>query len=186
MLLQLLHRPTNTLQPWIREDQQIPVGLDRATFYVVDVIQLDQPALQPGQQAIPADPVIVITDPDSQGINGTVTLGWQVVSPPPPPPAPQWLEFVTWLYSQPAMMAAMSAARASTSPQGEPATTALPAALEAARNEGNYPAFALTWGQFLLASGLPAQALAPIVVKAQEFHLPAEFVAALQPTMPAP
>lgn len=186
MPLQLLHRPTNTLQPWIREDQQIPVGLDRTAYHVVEVIQLDQPALQQGEQAIPADPVISITSPNSQGVNGTVTLGWQVVSPPPPPPAPQWLEFVTWLYGQPAMMAAMSAARASTSPQGEPATTALPAALEAARNEGNYPAFALTWGQFLLASGFPAQALAPIVVKAQEFHLPAEFVAALQPTMPTP
>jgi hypothetical protein len=103
-----------------------------------------------------------------------------------PPLEPQWLEFVTWLYSQPAMMVAMGAARASTSPQGEPATTALPAALEAARNEGNYPAFALTWGQFLLASGLPAQALAPIVAKAQEMHLPAEFVAALQPQPPTP
>lgn len=101
-------------------------------------------------------------------------------------PEPQWLEFVTWLYSQPAMMAAMGAARASTSPQGEPATTALPAALEAARNEGNYPAFALTWGQFLLASGLPAQALAPIVAQAQAMHLPAEFITALQPQLPPP
>jgi hypothetical protein len=189
MHLQLLYRPTNTLQAWIREDDQIPVGLDRSPegYYVVEVIQLEPPELQPGEQAIPAAPVITISDPDGQGINGTATLGWEVLpAPPPPPPAPQWLEFVTWLYGQPAMMAAMGAARASTSPQGEPATTALPAALEAARNEGNYPAFALTWGQFLLASGLPVQTLAPIVAKAQELHLPAEFVAALQPAPPTP
>lgn len=187
MALQLLNRLTNTLAGWPRQDDEIPVGLDRSTYHVLEVIRLEPPELAPGETAAPAEPVIDITDPDGAGVNGTATFGWIVLpAPPPPGPAPDWLGFVNWLYIQPPMMQAMAAARASTTPQGEPATTALPAALEAARNEGNYPAFALTWGQFLLASGLPLEALAPIVAKAEECHLPPEFVAALQPQPPAP
>jgi hypothetical protein len=34
---------------------------------------------------------------------------------------------------------------------------------------------------FLLASGMPPEALGAIVAKASECHLPAEFIAALQP-----
>ncbi|MBM5817633.1 MAG: hypothetical protein FJ083_13915 [Cyanobacteria bacterium K_Offshore_surface_m2_239] len=105
---------------------------------------------------------------------------------PPPPPAPDWLGFVRWLYVQPAMMAAITTARASTGPQGEPATTALPVALEVARNEANYAAFALLWGQFLSASGLPGQALEQIVAKANEAQLPAQFVATLSPLQNEP
>lgn len=101
MALQLLHRPTNTLQAWIRGDDQIPMGLDRATFHVVEVVQLEPPDLQPGEQAIPAAPVIAITDPDSQEINGTVTLAWEVIpAPPPPPPPPDWDAFREGLRTQ--------------------------------------------------------------------------------------
>lgn len=131
-------------------------------------------------------------DPNSQWLqesppvwsDGAWRQVWTVHDLPPPLPEPQWLEFVTWLYGQPMMMTAMDAARSSSSPQGEPATTALPAALQEARLQQNYPAFALTWGQFLLASGLPPEALVPIVAQAAQFNLPAEFIAALQPQSP--
>lgn len=109
---------------------------------------------------------------------------WQPYSPPvppPPPPAPDWLGFAGWLYQFPPIAAAMEAARASTDPQGEPATTGLPAAMDEARLRGNYPAFSQTWGQFLLASAMAPEVLAAIVARAVECHLPAEFVAALQP-----
>ena len=92
-----------------------------------------------------------------------------------------WLGWAGWLYGFSPMAAAMTAARASSDPQGEPATTGLPAAMDEARLRQNYQPFALSWALFLAASGLPPADLAEIVGKATACHLPAEFVAALQP-----
>jgi hypothetical protein len=115
-------------------------------------------------------------------INGQWQQAWQLVNVPPPPPAADWLAFAGWLYQFPPIAAGMDAARLSTDPQGEPATTGLPTALDEARLRQNYPAFSLTWGLFLLASQMPPEALGAIVAKASECHLPAEFIAALQPS----
>jgi hypothetical protein len=184
MPFQLLHRSTNTLQPWIREDQQIPVGLDRATFYVVDVIQLDQPALQPGQQAIPADPVIVITDPDSQGINGTVTLGWQVVSPPPPPPEPDWDRLRLGLQTQNGFDQAFRAAFQASPMVG----TSLSSRLDAFQLGGNYSLF--LQGLQSALSLLPAQEAAHIAIEflalSQACNMPSDFLEALQNLLEPP
>jgi hypothetical protein len=103
--------------------------------------------------------------------------------PPPPPPAADWDTFVAWLYQFPPIATGMSAARLSTDPQGEPATTGLPTALDEARLRQNYPAFSLAWGLFLLASQMAPADLAAIVGKASDCHLPAEFLAALQPSL---
>jgi len=78
-----------------------------------------------------------------------------------------------------------AAARLSTDPQGEPATSGLATALNEARLSENYPAFAQTWGQFLLASGMAPADLAAIVTKAADCNLPAEFIEALQPQQPS-
>lgn len=114
---------------------------------------------------------------------------WLALQPPPPPPpepAPDadWLGFAGWLFRFSPMAEAMTAARVSTSDQGEPATTALPAAMQEARLNENYPAWAATWGQFLLASGMSIEPLTEIVGKAAECNLPPEFIAALQPQLP--
>ena len=100
-----------------------------------------------------------------------------------PPPVADWLAFAGWLYQFPPIAAGMDAARLSTDPQGEPATTGLPTALDEARLRQNYPAFSLTWGLFLLASQMPPEALGAIVAKASECNLPAEFLTALQPSV---
>jgi hypothetical protein len=102
--------------------------------------------------------------------------------PPPPPPAADWDTFVAWLYQFQPIATGMGAARLSTDPQGEPATTGLPTALDEARLRQNYPAFSLAWGLFLLASGMPPDALGAIVAKASDCHLPGDFLAALQPS----
>jgi len=101
--------------------------------------------------------------------------------PAPPKPAADWLGFAGWLYQFAPMAAAMTSARASADPQGEPATTGLPAAMDEARLRQNYRPFALSWALFLAASGLSQTDLAEIVGRATACNLPAPFVAALQP-----
>lgn len=187
MTRHLLHRPTGELRSYPRQDDQPVAGLNRAVYHVLQDVNEPQPSYDPATQTIvAADPVIAITDPDSEDVNGTVTYGWRVEPlPPPPPPPADWLGFAGWLYRFQPIAEAMAAARLSTDPQGEPATTGLPAAMQEARQSQNYPAWAATWGQFLLASHMDAAALGAIVAKATECNLPAEFVAALQPVPPA-
>jgi hypothetical protein len=127
----------------------------------------------PGQQVVEAPPV---------EIGGQWQQAWQLVDLPPPPPVADWDTFVAWLYEFPPIATGMDAARKSDEPQGEPATTGLATALNEARLRQNYPAFALAWGLFLLASQMPPEALGAIVAKAAECHLPGEFIAALQPS----
>lgn len=167
---------TATLRPYPRPDDEPVVGLD-PRYLVMQLIQEPQPAYDP--QAERLEPTEAI-DLDAL----TVTRGWIIVPldpPAPPEPAADWLGFAGWLYGYGPMAVAMEAARASRDPQGEPATTGLPAAMDEARLRGNYVPFALSWGQFLAASGLPAAEVAAIVARAQECNLPAQFIAALQP-----
>ena len=51
--------------------------------------------------------------------------------------------------------------------------------MDEARLRRVYGPFALSWGQFLAASGLPPNDVAAIVAKAQAYNLPAQFVEAL-------
>lgn len=120
-----------------------------------------------------------LTNPD-----GTITT---IDDGVPDVPQPDWLQFAGWLYQFPPIAAAMVAARAAVDVQGEPATTGLPVALQEARLAQNYPAWAATWGQFLAASGMAPESIQIITQKALDCHLPAEFIAALQPpTDPQP
>ena len=175
MALQLLHRPTNSLQAWIREDEQIPVGLDRAVFHVVDVIHLPPPQLQPGEQAIPALPVITITDPDGQGINGTVTLGWDVIPAPPPPPLePDWNAFREGLRTENGYQTYFAQAS-----QLQPLTaTSLPVDFYEFRTTGNYDSFLNLLIQVI--SLLPPQdganALSELIQLSQRCHMPQAFI----------
>lgn len=99
-----------------------------------------------------------------------------------PPPVADWDTFVAWLYQFPPIATGMDAARRSTDPQGEPATTGLATALDEARLRQNHQPFSLAWGLFLLASGMAPEALGAIVAKASECNLPAKFITALQPS----
>ncbi len=167
---------TATLRPYPRPDDEPVVGLD-PRYLSLALIEEPQPPYD--QQAERIEPTEVI-DLDAL----TVTRGWAIhpLEPPAPPePAPDWLGFAGWLYSYGPMAAAMTAARASSDPQGEPATTGLPAAMDEARLRSNYQPFALSWAQFLAASALAPADLAEIIARATACHLPAPFIAALQP-----
>ena len=167
---------TATIQPYPRQDDEPVVGLD-PRYVSMALVQEPQPEYDPATERLEPTEVIDLT-------GATVTRGWAVIPlEPPAPPEPQadWLGFAGWLYGYEPMAVAMEAARASRDPQGEPATTGLPAAMDEARLRGNYVPFALSWGLFLAASGLPAAEVAAIVARATECHLPAQFIAALQP-----
>ena len=165
---------TATLRPYPRPDDEPVVGLD-PRYISMALIQEKQPAYDPATERLEPTEVIDLT-------GATVTRGWEVLPldpPPPPEPAADWLGFAGWLYGYGPMADAMETARASRDPQGEPATTGLPAAMDEARLRGNFVPFALSWGLFLAASGLPAAEVAAIVARATECHLPTQFIAAL-------
>jgi hypothetical protein len=183
----ILRRPTSQLVAYPRQDDQPVIGLDRTVYHVLQDVHDPRPEYDPATHILSAAaPVIDITDPDGDDLNGTVTYGWiltPIVPPPPPLPPPDWLTFAGWLFSYPPMATAMAAARSSTSHQGEPATTSLPAAMDEARLRQNYAPFAAAWALFLQAAAMPADALAAIVAEAQADRLPDEFIYALQPTL---
>lgn len=112
-----------------------------------------------------------------QDEEGTWRQAWELDPVPPTPPVADWVGFASWLYAYEPIGLAMGAARASTDPLGEPVATALPAVMQEGR-AGNLRAWAEAWGQFMLASQLQPEAAAPILAKAGECHLPADFIAA--------
>jgi hypothetical protein len=70
------------------------VGLDRTTAYVLKVVREPEPEYDPTTHYLqPLEPVVSITDPDSDDVNGTATYGWELVPIVPSPPAPDWPRF---------------------------------------------------------------------------------------------
>jgi hypothetical protein len=186
MTRQLYRISDATLWPYPRPDDGPVEGLDRTVYRVVEIVQLPEPQHDPAtEQLTPTETIDWLTDaPDATGKDGIVYHSWAVspIEPPlPPPPAADWLGFAGWLYGFAPMASAMAAARASSDPLGEPATTGLPTAMDEARLRNNSQPFALSWAQFLAASALAPTDLAEIVAKAQACNLPAPFIAALSP-----
>ena len=97
----LLDRSTNQLIPYPRQDSEPVVGLDRTAYQVVEVIRDPEPEYDPATHYLRRlEPVVAITDPDSDDINGTVAYGWEIVELPPvvpTPPTPNWTGFLAEL-----------------------------------------------------------------------------------------
>lgn len=138
---------------------------------VIRPIPTDPPSYDAATQELAEGPPVEV---DGQWIQA-----WQVINLPPAPPVADWAGFASWLYAYEPIGLAMGMARASTDPLGEPVATALPAVMQEGR-AGNLRAWAEAWGQFRLASQLQPEAAAPILAKAVECHLPADFIAATQ------
>jgi hypothetical protein len=186
MTRQLYRISDQALLPYPRPDDEPVIGLDRNTYRVVEVVQLPEPQHDPATENLtPTENIDWLVDaPDATGKDGIVYRSWSItpIDPPSPPePAADWLGWAGWLYGFGPMAAAMTAARASSDPQGEPATTGLPAAMDEARLRSNYQPFALSWTQFLAASALAPADLAEIISHATACHLPAPFITALSP-----
>ena len=182
----LLNRTTSVLTAWPRGDNEMVVGLDRNTYHVVEVIQEPQPTeFDPTtHQVQPVAPVISITDPDSQGANGTVTYGWEVVALPPPAIPPGWAAFRQAILTENGYVDAHALALKSDNNLIKFAATALFDTLRAFENTGNYTEYLQA---LLLTVSNPALPLSEQTELAEEFiglaqrcHLPEAFITAFQ------
>ena len=116
-----------------------------------------------------------------QSDDGTWQQAWELVPIPPAPPVPDWDTFRAGLLTSADVANAMAAARAA---GAEPSTTNLPVALEKAQ-AGRPGEFAACWAVVIAAGGASPEALAALAASAEACHLPADFVAALQPLVRA-
>ena len=178
MTLQLFNRQTQQLQGWNRADDAIPVGLDRGAFHVVDVIQLQPPEPAPGQTVQPADPVVVITDPDGEGVNGTATLAWVVEDVPEPEPEPDFDAMATALRTENGFKDAFRLAFA----EDPMATGSLTSRFDDFRKDGDFAPFLQS--MLLVLHSLPPEQAAEIRTEfptvAVRCHMPPAFPEALQ------
>ncbi len=185
----LLHRPTGELRPYPRQDVQPVAGLDRAIYHVLQDVNEPQPLYDLATQMIvAADPVITITDPDSEDVNGTVTYSWRVEPLPPPPLLPDVLGFFSELSRNPAiavpigdLLAEMMQPRPN--PHHAPqAALGLGVGLGQVADKGDPRVFLDAWHQALERGLLGPELIAGVQQLAQVHNLPAEFIAALQPS----
>jgi hypothetical protein len=171
----LLDRSTNQLLPYPRQDDEPVVGLDRTAAYVVQVVRDSEPEYDPTTHYLqPLEPVVSITDPDSDDVNGTATYGCELVAipaPEPSPPAPRWLEFGIDLALHPGITALWGALPG-------PVSGALPTALNEA-SRGNPQLFMGLWQRIMATGAITPELIGVIAALAAEHHLPAEFIAGL-------
>ena len=175
MTRHLLHRPTGELRPYPRQDDRPVAGLDRAVYHVLQGVNEPQPLYDPATQLIvAADPVIAITDPNGEDVNGTVTYGWRVEPLPTPDPVADWIAFDIAIQSEPEIVATIN----DLGRLSQVATLSLGPALEEAE-KGNLDRFLPIWQEWIIAANPPAAALERFRALAAQHHLPAEFQAAI-------
>ena len=178
MNLQLFNRQAQQLAGWNRADDAIPVGLDRGAFHVVDVIQLEPPEPAPGQTVQPADPVVVITDPDGEGINGTATLAWVVEDAPEPEPPPDFDAMATALRTENGFTSAFLLAFS----EDPMAAGSLTSRFDLFRTSGDFNLFLQS--MLLVLHAIPPDQAAEIGAEflgvAVRCHMPPAFLQALQ------
>jgi hypothetical protein len=110
----LLDRATNQLLPYPRQDSEPVVGLDRAQFFVLEVVEHEQPTdYDTSIHAVHSrPPIIEITNLDSdRDVNGTVTYGWELREVSALAPPPNWSAFQAELLQSAAFAAARIKAR---------------------------------------------------------------------------
>ena len=120
-----------------------------------------------------AEEVLPVQAPD-----GSWQQAWKLVALPPPQPQPDWGTFRQTLLISADVAEVMGAARAAGC---EPAATALPSALDKA--EAGRPAeFAACWAMVARFGQAGAEMIEFLAAVAEACHLPADFVAALNPS----
>jgi hypothetical protein len=173
----LLDLSTNQLLPYPRQDNEPVAGLDRDAAYVVEIAQEPEPEYDASTHYLqPLEPVVCITDPDGDDVNGSATYGWELVAIPEPVPTPDWPTFKGAALSHPALKAAILSAW----PKEPQAAMALSATLLQAE-QGATADFRGCWRAVCAAAPVAPATVAELVELAEKCQLPPEFVAALAP-----
>jgi len=102
---------------------------------------------------------------------------WEVTPPPPPPPSPDWAQFKATALGSVSLNSVMADAY-----QSAPVAAGTLAAALLRAEQGEPQDFATTWAAIGQAVTVPHEAVAGFVGVAQACNLPADFVAALQPS----
>jgi hypothetical protein len=173
----LLNRATSQLIPYPRQDDEPVAGLDRNAAYVVQVVRDAEPEYDPTTHYLqPLEPVVSITDPDSDDVNGTATYDWELVAIVPPPPAPDWARFKAVAMGSDTLNAILATAY-----QTVPVAAGALAPALMRCEAGGVADFATAWSMCCTAANVPSEVIAGFVGVATACHLPEEFVAALGP-----
>jgi hypothetical protein len=174
----LLDRATGALLPYPRQDNEPVTGLDRDAAYVVEVFREPEPEHDPSTHHLQQlEPVISITDPDSDDVNGAAAYGWELVAIPEPVPVPDWGRFKRIAMASDTLNSILAGAYG-VAPVAAGALA--PALLQA--ETGAAADFAAAWAVIVRTVAVPPEVVAGFVGVATACHLPAEFVAALQPS----
>jgi hypothetical protein len=174
MTRHLQDRATGAIVPYPRQDDLPVVGLDHVAYHVLQEVREPQPTATATQQISPADPVIVITDPDGTDLNGTISYGWTITTIAPPAPSPDWIAFELALNKEPAIINLLNdLGRAS-----QIGALSLGHALEEAEH-GNIDRFLPVWRELIIASAPPPATLERFRDLAAAHNLPADFQAAI-------
>jgi len=180
--MRLLHnRNTGDLSPYPRQDDEPVAGLDRTAYRVVELVTLPVPEHDPATWRPEAqDTYDWLPETDPTGLDGTLTRGWVLVPIEPPPPPPDWAQFRDTAINSPMLDQILNQAYASGDPVAvRHAAGLLPAYLLAEVN-GAAP-FARAWQSLVNLMSIGPEVIAAAVAAAEAAHLPAAFIAALQP-----
>ena len=173
----LFSRASGALIFYPRQDDEPVVGLDRTTYHVVEVVREPKPEYDPATHYLqPLEPVVSITDPESDDIDGSATCGWEPVELPPVVPPPRWVEFGAAVQSDPAINGLLGEVFTMRPALG------LGLGVGLSKAEDGRPAnFLGSWGMALALGLISPELLAAVEAMAEQFDLPADFVEALRP-----
>lgn len=159
---------TATLRPYPRDDDGPVVGLD-PRYLDLALIQEPQPTYDPSTQRLEQTEAI-----DTTAL--TCTRGWSIVTLPAPTPQPDWPTFKVQAIESAALNAIMLDAFV----EVPVAAGALASAVLRAE-QGDVLDFRASWVAICAAVPAAAAAAPGFQQVATACHLPAEFVAALEP-----
>lgn len=161
--------PSGPLRPYPRQDDEPVVGLDTAVFAVLLVQQDPEPEYDLGTEYLAPQETITLGEPE-----GLLLRGWQVLPIPPAPEQPRWVEFGAAVQASEAINQLLGTALQQLPALGLGLGVGLGKAAD-----GDARVFLSSWTMARGLGLIPDELLTGIASLAQQYHLPADFIAAL-------
>ena len=162
--------PSGPPRPYPRQDDEPVVGLDTAVFAVLRVQQDPEPEHNSSTEYLAPQEIITLGEPE-----GLLLRTWQVLPIPPAPEQARWVEFGAAVQASTAIKQLMLAAFQQ---QEIPLAMGLGVGLGKAA-DGDARAFLSSWSMARGLGLIPDELLTGIASLAQQYQLPADFIAAL-------